>query len=70
MLNSTKYLYKLTFIKCSYGALSGSITGCTRQVHEETATEAKSNYNIKERLLHQKHIPIRLDTHSYIYIKV
>ena len=70
MLNSTKYLYKLTFIKCSYGALSGSITGCTRQVRERDCKETKPNYNIKERFLHQKHISIRIDTHSYIYIKV
>ena len=41
MLNSTKYLYKLTFIKCSYGAPSVSIFSsvtirCRRAQHNVT----------------------------------
>ena len=31
MLNSTKYPYKLTFIKCSYGPLSIIYSACKRQ---------------------------------------
>ena len=36
MLNSTKYLYKLTFIKCSYKSMSIFISCSLKKTKDET----------------------------------